>query len=274
MKFSHLKVGDGSQTAPDSCALQETFALNCPVHGLMFLPQYVTKQQSHKVVWFQSFYRTCQGMLVSQGRWVTDWESSMDFQGRNLSETMWFYLYGLSLEVKWVIDTPEFQRMRHIKQLGVCAQVFPGECSLNMHSWLYKSCNLQNMIRYCDTILDVLYLCSWTGATHNRFFHSIGTAYLAMTFIQNLRHEQPHLQVTDRDEMCVTLAGLCHDLGHPCFSHSDCLEIRVVWIPFMAVVSHATSLHSSPKVQQFSGHMFESSLSWVMGMGGVVLKRG
>ena len=122
--------------------------------------------------------------------------------------------------------------MRHIKQLGVCAQVFPGECSLNMHSWLYKSCNLQkHMIQYCDTILGVLYLCSWTGATHNRFFHSIGTAYLAMTFIQNLRHEQPHLQVTDRDEMCVTLAGLCHDLGHPCFSHSDCLEIRLVWIP-------------------------------------------
>lgn len=104
--------------------LQETFALNCPVHGLMFLPQYV----------------------------------------------------------KWVIDTPDFQRMRHIKQLGVCAQVYP-------------------------------------GATHNRFFHSIGTAYLAMTFIQTLRHEQPQLEVTDRDEICVVLAGLCHDLGHPCYSH-------------------------------------------------------
>ncbi|CAK9043282.1 unnamed protein product [Durusdinium trenchii] len=72
--------------------------------------------------------------------------------------------------------------MRHIKQLGACAQVFP-------------------------------------GATHNRFFHSIGTAYLAFQFVRNIRQQQPELRVTDRDEICVTLAGLCHDLGHPCFSH-------------------------------------------------------
>lgn len=85
-------------------------------------------------------------------------------------------------KVKLVVDTREFQRMRHIKQLGVCAQVFP-------------------------------------GATHNRYFHSIGTAYLAFTFIQSLRHQQPELGITDRDEVCVTLAGLCHDLGHPAFSH-------------------------------------------------------
>lgn len=39
---------------------------------------------------------------------------------------------------------------------------------------------------------------------------------------------------------------------------------RFEWCEFlcMAVVSHVTSLHSSPKVQQVSGHMFESSLSW------------
>ena len=126
-----------------------------------------------------------------------------------------------------------------------------------LHSNLHKNCNLQkHMICYCDSIPDLLHLWFWRGATHNRFFHSIGTAYLAMTFIQNLRHEQPHLQVTDRDEMCVTLAGLCHDLGHPCFSHSDCLEIRVEW--FLMLQAFTSSL----KVQQVSGHMFESSLSW------------
>lgn len=135
-----------------------------------------------------------------------------------------------------------------------------------LHSNLHKNCNLQkHMICYCDSIPDLLHLWFWRGATHNRFFHSIGTAYLAMTFIQNLRHEQPHLQVTDRDEMCVTLAGLCHDLGHPCFSHSDCLEIRVV--------SHATSLHQlAQSAASLRSYVWEQLV--MMGMGGVVLKRG
>jgi HD superfamily phosphohydrolase len=84
--------------------------------------------------------------------------------------------------VKHIVDTHVFQRMRHIKQLGVCALVYP-------------------------------------GATHNRFFHSIGTAYLAYEFVKDLRWRQPELEVSDRDLLCVTLAALCHDLGHPCFSH-------------------------------------------------------
>lgn len=84
--------------------------------------------------------------------------------------------------VKLVVDTPEFQRMRHIKQLGVCAHVFP-------------------------------------GAKHDRYFHSIGTAHLALQFIQSIRKQQPELGISDREEVCVTLAALCHDLGHPCFSH-------------------------------------------------------
>ncbi|OLP96477.1 Deoxynucleoside triphosphate triphosphohydrolase SAMHD1 [Symbiodinium microadriaticum] len=84
--------------------------------------------------------------------------------------------------VKLFVDSMEFQRMRFIKQLGICEWVFP-------------------------------------GATHNRFFHSIGTAYLSWEMIRGLQSRQPELQITNRDLTCVTLAGLCHDLGHPCFSH-------------------------------------------------------
>lgn len=84
--------------------------------------------------------------------------------------------------VKQIVDTRVFQRMRHIKQLGVCALVYP-------------------------------------GATHNRFFHSIGTAYLAYDFVKGLQMRQPELMVNTRDLLCATLAGLCHDLGHPCYSH-------------------------------------------------------
>mmetsp|Transcript_145219 Transcript_145219/g.463944 ORF Transcript_145219/g.463944 Transcript_145219/m.463944 type:complete len:626 (+) Transcript_145219:206-2083(+) len=91
-------------------------------------------------------------------------------------------LMHLPAIVKVVVDTLTFQRMRQIKQLGICALVYP-------------------------------------GATHNRFFHSIGTCFLAYELTKVLRVRQPELCISDRDVLCVSLAGLCHDLGHPCFSH-------------------------------------------------------
>jgi len=91
-------------------------------------------------------------------------------------------LMHLPAIVKAVVDTNIFQRMRQIKQLGICHYVYP-------------------------------------GAVHTRFFHSIGTAFLAHELIKGLRHRQPELGVTDREAVCVLLAALCHDLGHPCYSH-------------------------------------------------------
>jgi len=91
-------------------------------------------------------------------------------------------LMHLPAIVKIVVDTRNFQRMRHVKQLGICSRVYP-------------------------------------GATHDRFFHSIGCAYLAHELVKSLRQRQPDLGVTDRDALCATLAALCHDLGHPCYSH-------------------------------------------------------
>lgn len=91
-------------------------------------------------------------------------------------------LMHLPAIVKVVVDTNIFQRMRQIKQLGICHYVYP-------------------------------------GAVHTRFFHSIGTAFLAHELIKGLRHRQPELGVTDREAVCVLLAALCHDLGHPCYSH-------------------------------------------------------
>jgi len=100
--------------------------------------------------------------------------------------------------VKMVVDTALFQRMRHIKQLGVCSLVFP-------------------------------------GAKHDRFFHSIGTAHLAYNLMKDLRSNQPELCISDRDVVCVVLAALMHDLGHPAYSH--------MFETFMASIGHTSWTH-------------------------------
>ena len=94
------------------------------------------------------------------------------------SRTIYDVVHGHIILDKYVwdfIDTPEFQRLRNLKQLGNTHYIFP-------------------------------------SATHSRFEHSIGVAYLSNKLIN-------HLSSESNFEKTITLAGLCHDLGHGPFSH-------------------------------------------------------
>jgi HD superfamily phosphohydrolase len=82
-----------------------------------------------------------------------------------------------------IIDTPEFQRMRHIKQLACCMYVYP-------------------------------------GATHSRFEHCLGVAHLANRFMSHIITSQPELSVLPEWSQSVIIAALCHDLGHGPWSHT------------------------------------------------------
>ena len=81
-----------------------------------------------------------------------------------------------------IVDTHVFQRLRNIHQTGVLYMVFP-------------------------------------TATHSRFEHSVGTYHLANGMIKSIMMKQPELKITDEIVMLVSIAGLCHDLGHLLFSH-------------------------------------------------------
>ena len=85
--------------------------------------------------------------------------------------------------IAWnLLNTPEFQRLRRIRQLGFSDLVFP-------------------------------------GATHSRFAHSIGVYYMARRLAEVIARRREGGQDPDRERVAL-LAALLHDIGHGPFSHA------------------------------------------------------
>lgn len=84
-----------------------------------------------------------------------------------------------------IIDTPEFQRLRAIKQLGFAEFSFP-------------------------------------GATHNRYLHSLGVCHVAgLAFDQLCKNHQFSSEAAKkRFRQAVRLGALLHDVGHGPLSHT------------------------------------------------------
>lgn len=83
-----------------------------------------------------------------------------------------------------VIETPEFQRLRSIKQLGFAEFSFP-------------------------------------GATHNRFLHSIGVSHLAgLAFDQIFKKSSLSSKSKEKFKALLKVAALLHDIGHGPLSHT------------------------------------------------------
>lgn len=83
---------------------------------------------------------------------------------------------------RMLIDSEPFQRLHHIRQLGIAHIVYP-------------------------------------GATHTRFEHSLGCMELATRIFDRITSKQFSLVDDKYWLQIIRLAALCHDLGHLPFSH-------------------------------------------------------
>jgi uncharacterized protein len=81
-----------------------------------------------------------------------------------------------------ILESPFFQRLRNIKQLGFSEYVFP-------------------------------------GATHTRYLHSIGVMNVASMVFNSLFHDQSSVEIKRLGET-LRLGCLLHDIGHAPLSHS------------------------------------------------------
>ncbi len=116
-------------------------------------------------------------------------------RARTVRDPLWQNI-RLAPEAAAVVDTPEFQRLRRVKQLGLAHLVYP-------------------------------------GAVHTRFLHALGVYHLTRRALSRLDEngELNLLTPGEREVLpVIALAALLHDVGHYAFSHAM-EELETGWIP-------------------------------------------
>lgn len=128
-------------------------------------------------------------------------------EAKDLNDPIWKIVRLNSLEVA-LLDLPLFQRLRHVRQLGLAHLVYP-------------------------------------TATHSRLDHSIGTMIAAKRMFEMIRQNSDSMpnDLMDNFAKITSFAALLHDVGHTAFSHcgeaalnsmlgSEFLEIQSVLADF------------------------------------------
>lgn len=88
----------------------------------------------------------------------------------------------LSKKIVAAVDTPQFQRLRDLKQLGVTYLVFPGASHNRSESHFFLFFGI-----------PILY----------RFEHCLGVSHLAGKMLDRLRIVQPELEITHRGTLSL-----------------------------------------------------------------------
>lgn len=139
-----------------------------------------------------------------------------------------------------ILESPYFQRLRDIRQLGIADYVYP-------------------------------------GATHSRFTHSLGVLHnVTLMFDAAYKNWARNPDIcgdidgdnvfSDRSLEITRLAALCHDLGHLPFSHN--LEPAIEWMAESKLISESFRHEhiSSTILQKELGHILDDYVSDISGL--------
>src|SRR5688572_27060270 len=99
----------------------------------------------------------------------------------NINDPVYGFITIPSKLIKDIIAHPFFQRLRHIRQLGLAGFVYP-------------------------------------AANHSRFQHALGAMHLMGKALDTLRVKG--VEISDQEYEAAQVAVLLHDIGHGPFSHA------------------------------------------------------